>query len=283
MKIGDLLNTLAAKLGLQNDPNFQTLIANAALADIDVDDTLAGQFDTGLLSLQAAKNNTEIQNAYKPILLKKLDEQFAHLATKYGFEAENTAERSTYERANILERVLDAKIAELEKKDGNGNDEKKLQAEIARLQAELQSAASSKDQEIANLKADFAKQVLASLVNAELKGKSYANTDLGDTNIVVANTLLNQALANDKISLVNDNGVIRLKQAENTSLDYYDPSHKQVAFSEYVDKLLAEKKLLAVSTNTPPETPVVVNRPDDKKVDTSRVDAAVAASMADLS
>lgn len=284
MKLGDFLNTMAGKLNLQQDSNFLSLVSNDALANVEIDDALAGQFDTGLLSLNAAKNSTEIQNHYKPILLKKIDEQFAELASQYGFEAENTAEHSTYNRAALLKTALAKHIAELEKKSGNGDAAK----QIAQLQSELQKLTQAKDQEIAQLKAEQAKQILSTLVDMELNGKSYANTELGDTNIVVARTLLNQALSSDGIALVNDNGTIRMKQAADQSLDYYDASHKQVTFKDYVDSMLANKHMLAVSNDDD------ANRRQQNqhitlptgaptgKVDNSKVVAAAAQSLADL-
>lgn len=282
MKLGDLLNKLADKISLQQDENFQSFIANSAINSIDIDDALAGSFDTGLMSLDGAKNNTTVLNHFKPILLKSLDDQFAVLAEKYGIADEIGAEKSTYKKVGILESKLASKIADLEARAaGKGGDADKLTKEIAHLQAELQNLATSKDKEIADLKDGFAKQILSSLVDAELKGKNYANAELGETNVVVARTLLDKAIAEKKITLINDNGKIRMKSAENPTLDYYDESHKQVGFADFVDKMLAEKHLLAVSETGKPSqhTAPPVGTAGAK---TSSIDAAVQASIEDL-
>ena len=93
---------------------------------------------------------------------------------------------------------------------------------------------------------------------------------------------------------MNENGVLKLKQAETPSLDYFDESHKAVAFRDFVDRILADKHMLEVSSGGggddhgggghrfTPQQPTTIKLSNGKEVDTSNVDAAAAAALADL-
>lgn len=292
MTLGDLLNTLAAKLGLQNDPNLIDLLSSADLARQEINDDLARRLDTGLMSLDGAKNNRDVLNHLKPIILKAADDKFAILAEKYGIGSEMQAEQSTYKKIDLLETRLAAKLEELEKRANgtNGNEKvSELTRQIADLQKQLQTITVAKDKELADYKQQTAKQQLDMLVNFELNGKRYANQELGDTNVKIARALISKALTEQKALLVNENGSLRLKQADNPSLDYIDSGFKTVSFSDFANRILAEKHLLEVSndhggggSNPPQQQPTTVTLSNGKTVDTSNIDAAAAASLADL-
>lgn len=292
MQLGDLLNTLAAKIGVQQEQDFIDLLSSSELANREVSDALAQRFNAGLMSLEGAKNNNEVLNHFKPIILKAADDKFAILATKYGIDADIAGEKSTYKKIDILEAKLAAKIAEAEAKAAGaskGEDVEKLTKQIAALQKQMADQLAAKDKEISDYKANALKQQTDFLINLELNGKKYANADLGDTNIEIARALINKALTERKAIIVNENGAIKLKQAENPQLDYVDAGFKTVTFSDFVNGTLAEKHMLEVSNDDgnggggwkPSAT--LHNLPDGNgNVDTSRVDAAAAAAMADL-
>ena len=245
MTLGELLNTLAAKCGLQNDPNLVDLLSNADLSQREVNDEFARHMDTGLMSLEGAKNNRDVLNHLKPIILKSADDKFAILAEKYGFAEENGQEPSTYKKIDLLEQKLAARLADFEKKaQGTGTKENELVKQISDLQKQLATITAAKDEELAKYKKQVAKEQLDALVNFELNGKRYANQDLGDTNVEIARALITKALAEQKAVLVNEGGKLKLKQADNTQLDFIDSGYKPVSFSDFANKILAEKHLL---------------------------------------
>lgn len=294
MTLGDLLNNLATKIGAQNDQGLIDLLSHSEIATREIGDDLAQRFDNGLMSLEGAKNNSDVLKHLKPILLKSADDKFAALAEKFGFKDECAAEKSTYAKFDILERALDAKIAELEKKSGSasGENEKKLNQQIADLHQQLATLTATKDKELADYKAAAAKQQMESLINFELNGKRYANQELGDTNVDIARALITKALEEKGAVLINDGGKLKLKNASSPELDYYDESHKAVSFSDFTNKLLADKHLLEVSDDpnhqpggggrvSPQQQPSTITI-NGREVDTGKFDAAVAASAADL-
>lgn len=294
MNLGDLLNTLAAKTGMQNDPALVDLLSNSALANHHISDEFANALDSSLMSLEGAKNNRDLLNHYKPIILKAADEKFAILAEKYGIVNEMQGEQSTYKKIDILENRLAAKMAELESKAGKGaqsEETAKLVKQIENLQKQIIEVQTAKDTELAQLRDQHTKQQLDMLVNIELNGKRYANQDLGDTNITIGRALVEKALKEQNAVLVNEGGVLKLKQADNPQLDYVDSGFKPVTFGDFTNRVLAEKHLLEVSApeddlgggkhNFPP-TPKTVTLRTGKQADTGNIDAAASAAMADL-
>ena len=294
MNLGDFLNTLAAKSGMQNDPALVDLLSNSELANHQISDEFANALDTSLMSLEGAKNNRDLLNHYKPIILKAADEKFAILAEKYGIVNEMQGEQSTYKKIDILENRLAAKMAELESKAGKGaqsEETARLVKQIENLQKQIIEVQTAKDTELAQLRDQHTKQQLDMLVNIELNGKRYANQDLGDTNITIGRALVEKALKEQNAVLVNEGGVLKLKQADNPQLDYVDSGFKPVTFGDFTNRVLAEKHLLEVSApeddlgggrhNFPP-TPKTVTLRNGKQADTGNIDAAASASMADL-
>lgn len=294
MNLGDFLNTLAAKSGMQNDPALVDLLSNSELANQHVSDEFANALDSSLMSLEGAKNNRDLLNHYKPIILKAADEKFAILAEKYGIVNEMQGEQSTYKKIDILENRLAAKMAELESKAGKGaqsEETAKLVKQIENLQKQIIEVQTAKETELAQLRDQHTKQQLDMLVNIELNGKRYANQDLGDTNITIGRALVEKALKEQNAVLVNEGGVLKLKQADNPQLDYVDSGFKPVTFGDFTNRVLAEKHLLEVSApednlgggkhNFPPTLKTVTLR-NGKQADTGNIDAAASASMADL-
>ena len=288
MLFGEFLNSLAAKAGLQNDQQLVQLLASAELSQRTINDDLARRLDSALMSLEGAKNNTDVQAHFRGTLLKTADEKFAAIAEKLGFGTEIAAEKSTYKKFDILESRIAAKIAELDKKiqEGAGSKDeevKALQSQIATLQAQAAQAQAAKQQEIDTLTSTHKQEVLRMLINNELASKNYANKQLDNgVNITIASTLLENALKKSGAIVVNENGTLKLKNAASPELDYYDESHKAVGFGDYVNKLLADNKLLEVSKpgQQPIQTPPITI--PGKEINTEKVSAAISSSLSDL-
>lgn len=267
MKTGDLLNTLAGKIGLQNDPNLIALLSNAEFAQAEVNDELANRMTGSLLSIEGAKNNADVMNHYKPILLKAMDDRFAIIAEELGIADQIAAEKSTYKQADIIRNAYAQKIADLEAKNKaktTGTEETaKLTQQIADLQAQIGDMKTKSAKELADATAKHQSEILDMLISANLSSQNYANENVDkDINILTAKSLLQSKLAASKAILVNEGGVAKLKQADNPTLDWLDGDMKAVSFADYTNKMLADAKMLKVSapqaqTNTPQNAPVI--------------------------
>jgi hypothetical protein len=66
-------------------------------------------------------------------------------------------------------------------------------------------------------------------------------------NIDVAQSLINKALTEKGAILVKNGTGLKLMQAADPALEYYDSSNKAVSFNDFVDRTLADARFLAVS------------------------------------
>lgn len=250
MHLGDLLNKMAAKCGLQNDPDFVAILSSADVANFEVADSLANGMDAALMSLTGAKNNPEVQKHFRAEALNAVDALLAPLSQKYGFSDAFNAEKNTYKRIEMLDKAAAQAIADAESKalKATSTDEvEKYRKAIAALESDLANAAKTKEAELADLRNQSARRELDMLVNFNLQGQKYANAALGATNITIARTLLDEALAKEGAVLTNENGTISIKKADNTTLSLLDKSNNPVSFADFVGRTLADKKMLAVT------------------------------------
>ena len=249
MLIGEFLNTMAAKLGAQQNHHLVSLLANNQLTQAEIHDDLANLLNTGLMSLDGAKNNSDVQNHFKPIILKGVDERLDAIAKQFGFETELAAEKSTYKRAEIIASKMQSLIDAEKNKNGQPSEkENQLNQQLQQLQSQLQTAIAAKDGEIAQLKQAHESQLLSMLIDAELGDKPYANDAIPrNVNVMTARNLVDAMLKEKGVVAINDNGTLRLKQAANPTLDYMDEGFKPVSYSSFADKVLADSKMLRVS------------------------------------
>lgn len=289
MLIGEFLNTMAAKLGAQQNPHLVSLLANNQLMQAEIHDDLANLLNTGLMSLDGAKNNSDVQNHFKPIILKGVDERLDAIAKQFGFETELAAEKSTYKRAEIIASKMQALIDAEKNKNGQPSEkENQLNQQLQQLQSQLQTAIAAKDGEIAQLKQAHESQLLSMLIDAELGDKPYANDAIPrNVNVMTARNLVDAMLKEKGVVAINDNGTLRLKQAANPTLDYMDEGFKPVSYSSFADKVLADSKMLRVSTagkQQPTQQPVqkvIDTQPTTPQIPQS-LTASIGNSIADL-
>ena len=249
MILGDFLNTMARKTGLQNDPTFVAFIqANPQLAGLDLDDKVAIPMNTGLMSLEGAKNNTDVKKHFDALVLNAIDGKLNPLAAEYGATAEFESEKSTYKRIDILTQKIAAKIAEIKGSSSDASKDaevKRLTDEMQKLQQQLTTLTTDKNNEIANIKSAHAKEMLNTLIDINLSGKTYANKAVdAKTNLTIAKALLDSKLAERGAIVINENGQLKLKNATSPELDLLDENNQPLTFAQFTDKVLADAKLL---------------------------------------
>ena len=289
MKFGDFLNTMAKKVGKENDPALIAILSNSELANRDIADDFANSLDTNLMSFDGAKNNPLVLNHFKPIILKAADDKFTMLAEKFGISEDISAEKSTYKKFDILESKLEAKLADLTAKQGKTTDpnkEAEYTRQIQELQGKLGTLNETKATELNGLKSQHAAEMTDMLVKFDLAGKKFANKDLPvNVNTTVAKTLLDSKLKESGAILVNENGTLTLKQAANPTMDYLDAGFKKVSFSDFTDRTLADSKMIEVSGGVNPAKPVipvVIPGGGQQTQNLSQFNATLEASMNDI-
>ena len=282
MKLGDFLNTLAAKSKIELD--FGTL-SNKKLDElnqIELDDTVITQFDSSLMSLDGAKNNPEVLNHFKPIILKAVDNKYAILAEKYGLGDDFTNEKNTYKKADLLEAKIDAKLAELEAqkgKGGNAEKEQLLAKQLGELQTQLSTLTETSKNEVKSVTDRYENEITEMYVKNVLAGKKFATKELPiEVNTQMARLLIDKQLKDKGAMLVRKDGELKLVQAALPDMDFY-MDNKPVSFSDFTNKILADNKLLEVSqptTQTQQQTQVV----QSTNLNTSKFEAELAKSLA---
>lgn len=282
MKLGDFLNTLAQKSNITID--FATL-ANVKLDElnkIEIDDTVTSKFDSSLMSLDGAKNNPDVLNHFKPIILKAVDNKFAIMAEKFGLGEDFTNEKNTYKKTELLESKIEAKFAELEAqkgKGGNAEKEQLLTKQIGELQTQLNTLTENSKTEVDSVRGKYENEITEMFIKNELAGKKFATKDLPiEINTQIARSLIDAKLKESGAKLIRVDGKLKLVQEALPDMDFYQ-DNKPVSFSDFTNKVLADNKLLEVSNQTQQTQQQTQTTVQTGNVNTAKFDAAMAASM----
>jgi hypothetical protein len=284
MKAGDFLNKMASKIEKQNDPGIIDLLSRADMQQIDIPDELANAMVSELMSLSGAKNNSSIKSHFIAEALNGVDTELVNTVNELGIDAEIFKDKkNTYDKI----RILREKIKELQeqKGDAKGKEKAELQKQINDLNDKLGKTIESHKAEIGKLTQQYDDKMMEHLMFSSLQDKDYANRDMPkDVQVKLAKLLLTETLAKRGAKPVNDNGVLKLKRADDTGLEFFDENHKPVAYEDFVAKTLTDNKLLAVSDptkgNNPLRTPFTVEPiKGDGEVNQKIIDSITAAMI----
>ena len=275
---------MAAKLALQHDQNLISVLSNAAIANMEIGDEFANKMNTGLMSLDGAKSSVEVKKHFDALALKAIDDKLNPLAQLYGAQSEFEAEKSTYKRVDILAGKFAAALEAAKAAQGDETKDaevKRLAGELQKMQSQVTSVTAEKDGEIARLKAEHEKAMLNALIDFSLSGKPYANKSLdAKTNVTIARAIMTEELAKRGGVIVNENGMLKLKQSATPELDLLDEGNKPLSFGDFTDKLLAEKSLLEVSKPATQQQRVqIITTPKTGEMDMSAFNQAMERSM----
>jgi hypothetical protein len=258
MKLGDFLNNMASKVGKQNDKAIIDLLSRTDISQIDVADEVANIMVSELMSLDGAKNNSAIKSHFIAEALNGVDAELSTTVNELGLDANIFRDnKNTYEKVRKLRETI--KDLQEQKSDAKGKEKAELQKTINELNDKLAQMIDGHKKELEETKSQYEGQMLNHLMFSSLKGKNYANKDMpADTSAKIAQVLITDELAKLGVKTVNDGGVLRLKRTKDDT-EYFDDNHKQVTYDDFVTKVLADNKLLAVSDpakgNNPPPSP----------------------------
>jgi hypothetical protein len=270
MKLLDLINSLASKCGKQNEKTIIDLLSRSDLQNIDIADDVANPIDT-LLTIDAAKNNNVIRNHFNALALGSMDTEILNTIKKLElgdeFETELSGVKSTYEKQRKLtEKIFEVHTA-LRAARGNGNEKdiEKYTKQINDLNAKISKYEEThiSKKELDRVRKESENAVLDYMLQSKLSGLNYANRDVSaDVNAKLARIILDEALKKGDAILVNENNTMKLKRANEPTLDYYDTTNKAVSIDDFMDKTFADAKILAVSggkgnPQNPPYVPPV--------------------------
>jgi len=255
-KIGTLLSSLAVKAGIPADHKaLIDILSKAELANTEIGDEIGHALDTLLISMDAAKNNPTLKAHYFAQALNGIDAETTRLMDEFGFDddskAELMAEKSSMKRVNGLA----AKIKSLEEKKAAAGkkDQPDYEKKINDLQKEKAEAIKGMEQRITEIQAGHENELTSFAKRNILASKKYASSHLpDDVNITTADILIDRELAGVGAKIIRKNGVLALVNASDTNLDYYSKENVKPTVEQFIDGVLAQNKLLAVSTPNAP-------------------------------
>ena len=268
MKLLDFINSLASKCGKQNEQAVIDILSRSDLQNIDLADEVANAINNNLLTVEAAKNNLTVKNHFNALALGSVDSEILQAIKKLDlgdeFESEISETKNTFEKFRKLSEKMKESIDNLKASQGKGDDKavEKYTAQINKLNADIAKLKESTvpKTELEKVQKESESAVRDFMINSKISGQKFANQEVGnDVNIEFANVLLNKALSKNKAVVVKDGNELKLKNSEDIKLDYLNEQNKNVSFDDFMNKIFAESKILAVSgpqkPNTPPASP----------------------------
>ncbi len=261
MKVGEILAKQLEKLGI--DTTSEELKPILGIS-VDVPETLTGKLDS-LITMDGAKNNTDIKNHYIKKYTSGINQALDEKLKKLGMtqdQVDDIFKEETFGKRieGALERLAEAKdnLAKT-KKTGDVDSEKLYKDQIDKLNKDLADIKEASKTEREKLMSDFENEKINEEVGREFLSKPWSKhyPDSANDKLVIANTYLQNELQQIGAKIVRDFDTkqIKLVQAKNPELDYFDSSNKKVNFTSLVAKIAADKKLLAVSESSGQGTP----------------------------
>jgi hypothetical protein len=247
MKISKFLESMAAKAGQRNSDVLKALLEQPDFVDYEVGDALAMQITENLLSLEAARNDPSVKAHFKSTVLDGVDAEINKILPDFGLGDDAYGDaKDTYSKI----RALRTKLKEVFE-DGStsvGKQKVEYQKQMAALQKELSDARDAHEKALAAAKGEFSQKSMEWQINNLLHSREYADKERSkDVSVKLAKIIIGDALAEKGGKFVLDGDALRIKRADDPSMDWYDSDHKSLTCEEFVNKTLAENKLLAVS------------------------------------
>jgi hypothetical protein len=261
-KIGALIEKLLKKAGI--DTSTEELKPLFAL-DAEIADDTVSKVDKSLLTLDAAKNNSEIIKAIKATTLSGADSKLDELIAELGLQpAEDfLSNKNTYEKIAIV-----TKLANEAGKKAGGTGSKQTADEFTKKEAEYNLQLKQLKESLIAKETEFKNTRENDLTTFELKtilsGKNYIFPAEMDTNLKLSTALgaVQNELTKNGFSIKrNENGQLEIVTKDGTAA--YNPKDN-VAYepNTFIDGALAQNKLLKIndtSSATPPPKGTIAN------------------------
>jgi hypothetical protein len=265
LKLGEILKDLILKAGYDpKEAQFSDMLSIQTEMPREVAESFGG-----LMSIDAAKNNTTIKNYFYAMAYAGSDREMLKLADAFEFEEEQKTqlkeERSSGKKYEIFGQFVKDKISSIQKeasaakKAGDKDAEKLLNDEITKLRDTLAKKDEEKTSAILQKEQEHKNYILNNEIDSAFNGIKWSENYAPEMRSEFARVALNKTL--DKMGakvVLDDKGKPKVVKAENTEFEYFDSSNKRVIFTELAAKVAAENKFLAVS---PTQTPNTHQRP----------------------
>lgn len=254
MLIGELINNLAQKAGMQPDnADLKTLLASPELASINVPDALVTTLDSGLLSLEAAKNNhPDVKKKYFADAYDGIDKQLMALIANDTFDQSDVDEISREKSTSKKQELIISKL-KTAAKSAKGADKDEINRQIAAAH----EAARLAKQEVENVKSEYEGKISKIQLQAATKAifgnyKTIYDDLPPAIKTATMEALIMQGLQDKNAELKTDeHGNLTLVSKDGSNV--FGENHVQLTPQSFLDKTFAP--ILKVSGPTQPAAP----------------------------
>jgi len=248
-KLGAILATQFKKLNIEINDALKPLIE----LDTDVPDDIASKFNNGLLTIEAAKSNSDVIKTIKANALdgvdKKMNEIITDLTLQPGDDFVNS--QNTYEKVAMLSKL----IHETGKKAA-GAGSKTTAEEFAKKEADLQKALKDANDRITAQASEFQSKYENQQLDFDLKtilsGKDYIFPKEMDNGLKLntAKGAIELELQKSGFSLKrNEAGQLIIVNKDGQPA--YNDKHEALEPATFIDGALARNNMLKINDPNP--------------------------------
>lgn len=273
-QFGTWISELADIAGYDKSKLIDLLSVNAQIPD-----DLVNAVNSNLMTLDTAKNNIELKKYFHAQALNGIDAELKNVLSELELDDESKqaieSETSSYKRVSKSLKLV--KELEGKKLQANTKGEKtELQKEIDRLNNEIKTTKVQMQEKESEFNTKLESTLTEYQLNSILSSKNYAFGDMPkDVLTLTAKNLLQSALTSKGVKIVRHNDNLKLVRAEAPDLDYRE-NNTPVNIGDFVDRVLADNKLLKVS-----EPVANTVAPTQQQITAPKADNAFAAALAD--
>lgn len=255
--LGEFINSALQKAGIAADNEYlKRVLQNPELTKETVPDEIVSQFNSTLLTLDQAKTNYDLKNHFYGAALAPVEKELQNLATAYELSDEDIAEinavKSTFSKIPTLKAKLDLAIQR--KAASSGGDKNKHAEEIVRLNAEIAAAKAEKEALSSRITSEYENKLVDMAINNFLNQYNYTDAIPKDVAAMTARNIFEQTVNSKRAKYKLVNNELSLVNADDETLPFMQ-ENQPVQFKAFVDKIIADNKLLKTAIPTPPAPP----------------------------
>lgn len=256
--LGEFINSALQKAGIASDNEYlKRVLQNPELTKETVPDEIVSQFNSTLLTLDQAKTNYDLKNHFYGAALAPVEKELQNLATAYELSDEDIAEinavKSTFSKIPTLKAKLDLAIQR--KAAASGGDKNKHAEEIVRLNAEIAAAKAEKEALSSRITAEYENKLVDMALSNFMNQYSYTDAIPKDVAAMTARNIFEQTVNSKRAKYKLVNNELSLVNADDETLPFMQ-ENQPVQFKAFVDKIVADNKLLKTATPAPPTPPL---------------------------
>lgn len=290
LNLAEFINGVALANGLsEDDPELKLILSSGDLTKMNIPaklESIVGINYKDMLTMDAAKNHPDLKKHFFATSMYGVEKDIERLSKDLELTDEDRSQLKQIKGANERLEAFVKLVHERSSKKSPPTDDEKLKkanAEIARLNDQIVK----KDEEFAQKENSLKQSYLEKRKEHAMNGlfQNYNYTDALDPEVQreTAQTIFRNDLKKNNYKIVFNEEDDSLRLTTDQDTEVYR-NNKSVTLTQYLDGLLAEKKLLKVTPAAPVDgkkkEPLLVNFPSQNgKIDTSLYKQATEEAM----